>query len=163
MLAQDLATPYPTVRMDTSAREAAQLLTERHLPGLIIVDEHDHPVAILPGSQVLRLLVPAYVQDDPTLARVLEEKYADRISDVLSGKTVADMLPSDSDRKKLPVVAPDDTVLEIAAIMAANRSPVVAVVEARDKKAPLIGAVTTADLLERLLSGSAGSGTTDAS
>lgn len=163
MLAQDLAAPYPTVRMHTSAREAAQLLAERRLPGLIVVDENDHPVAILPGSQVLRLLVPTYVQDDPTLARVLDEEYADRISDVLSGKTVADMLPSDSDRRKLPVVAPDDTVLEIAAIMAANRSPVVAVVEARDKKAPLIGAVTTADLLERLLSGTAGTGTTEAS
>ena len=163
MLAQDLATPYPTVRMDTSAREAAQLLAERHLPGLIVVDKDDHPVAILPGSQVLRLLIPTYVQDDPTLARVLEEKYADKICDVLDGKTVADMLPSDSDRKRLPVVAPDDTVLEIAALMAAHRSPVVAVVEARDRKAPLIGAITTADLLERLLSGTAGSGTTDAS
>lgn len=151
MLAQDLAAPYPTVRMNTSARDAAKLLAERHLPGLIVVDEDDHPVAILPGSQVLRLLVPTYVQDDPTLARVLEEKYADKICDVLDGKTVADMLPSDSDRKKLPIVAPDDTVLEIAALMAANRSPVVAVVERRNKKAPLIGAVTTAALLERLL------------
>lgn len=156
MLAQDLATPYPTVRMGTSAREAAQLLAERHLPGLIVVDEDDHPVAILPGSQVLRLLVPTYVQDDPTLARVLEEKYADKICDVLDGKTVRDMLPSDSERKKLPIVAPDDTVLEIAALMAANRSPVVAVVERRNKKAPLIGAVTASDLLERLLARTAG-------
>src|SRR5687768_4976501 len=111
--------------MDTPAREAAQLLSEKQLPGLIVVDEHDHPVAILPGSQVLRVLVPNYVQDDPALARVLDEKYADRICDVLAEKTVKDMLPKDP--TKLPVVAPDDTALEIAAIMAANRSPVVAV------------------------------------
>jgi CBS domain-containing protein len=149
--------------MNTSAREAAQLLAERHLPGLIVVDEHDHPVAILPGSQVLRLLVPTYVQDDPTLARVLEEKYADKICDVLDGKTVADMLPSDSDRRRLPIAAPDDTVLEIAALMAANRSPVVAVVEQRNKKAPLIGAVTASDLLERLLAGTASVNAADAS
>lgn len=161
MLAQDLATPYPTVRKETPAREAARLLADRHLPGLIVVDENDHPVAILPGSQVLRVLVPTYVQDDPTLARVLEEKYADRISDVLSGKTVSDMLPSDSDRRRLPVVAPDDTVLEIAAIMAANRSPVVAVVEARDRKAPLIGAVSVADLLEWLLTGTTSARSTE--
>lgn len=161
MLAKDLATPYPTVRMNTSAPQAAQLLAERHLPGLIVVDENDHPIAILPGSQVLRVLVPTYVQDDPTLARVLEEKYADKICDVLAGKTVADMLPSDSDRRKLPVVAPDDTVLEIAAIMAASRSPVVAVVEARDKRAPLIGAISVADLLQRLLSGTTSAGTTE--
>ena len=163
MLAKALAAPYPTVRMDTSAREAAQLLAERHLPGLIVVDEHDHPVAILPGSQVLRLLVPTYVQDDPTLARVLDEKYADRICEVLIGKTVADMLPSDSARRTLPVVAPDDTVLEIAALMAANRSPIVAVVEERDKRAPLIGAVSVSDLLERLLADTANAGTTDRS
>jgi len=161
MLAKALAAPYPTVRMDTSAREAAQLLAERHLPGLIVVDEHDHPVAILPGSQVLRLLVPTYVQDDPTLARVLDEKYADKICDVLTGKTVADMLPSDSARRKLPVVAPDDTVLEIAALMAANRSPIVAVVEERDKRAPLIGAVSVSDLLKRLLADTANARTTD--
>jgi CBS-domain-containing membrane protein len=154
VLAQDLAAPYPTVRMDTPAREAARLLAERHLPGLIVVDENDHPVAILPGSQVLRVLVPSYVQDDPTLARVLEEEYADRICEALTGRTVADMLPSD--RKKLPVVAPDDTALEIAAIMAANRSPLVAVVEQRDKSAPLIGVVTASDLLERLLQDAAG-------
>lgn len=147
--------------MDTSAREAAQLLAERHLPGLIVVDENDHPVAILPGSQVLRLLVPSYVQDDPTLARVLEEKYADKISEVLAGRTVADMLPAD--RKTLPIVAPDDTVLEIAALMAANRSPLVAVVERRNRKAPMIGAVTAADLLERLLAGTASANVTDAS
>jgi CBS-domain-containing membrane protein len=149
--------------MNTPAREAAQLLAERHLPGLIVVDDNDHPVAILPGSQVLRLLVPAYVQDDPTLARVLDEKYADKICDVLDGKTVADMLPADSDRKKLPVVAPDDTALEIAAIMAANRSPVVAVVEERKPKAPLIGAISVSDLLERLLAGTSEADSADAS
>lgn len=148
--AKDLAAPYPTVRLDTSAREAAQLLSEQHLPGLIVVDAHDHPVAILPGSQVLRLLVPRYVQDDPALARVLDEEYADTISDLLNEKTVADMLPKD---RALPVVAPDDTVLEIAALMAANRSPVVAVVEKRSSNAPMTGAVTVSALLERLLAG----------
>lgn len=147
--------------MDTPAREAAQLLSEKQLPGLIVVDEHDHPVAILPGSQVLRVLVPNYVQDDPALARVLDEKYADRICDVLAEKTVKDMLPKD--RTKLPVVAPDDTALEIAAIMAANRSPVVAVVEERSRTAPMTGAVTVAILLERLLRDTPAASGTDAS
>lgn len=129
------------------------MLSERHLPGLIVVDDHEHPIAILPASQVLRLLVPRYVQDDPTLARVLDEKYADTISDILDQKTVADMLPKD---RTLPVVAPDDTVLEIAAIMAAHRSPVVAVVEQASPTAPMIGAITASALLERLLAGQVG-------
>jgi len=147
--AHELATPYPTVTMDTNALEAARLLTEHGRPGLIVVDEHQHPVAILPGSQVLRMLVPRYVQDDPALARVLDESHADRMCDALADRTVRDLLPKE--RVKLPVVAPDDTVLEIAAIMAANRSPLVAVVEERSKTAALSGAISAAQLLGRIL------------
>jgi CBS domain-containing protein len=152
--AHELAAPYPTVRLDTPARDAARLLAERSLPGLIVVDDNDHPVAILPGSQLLRFVIPTYVQDDPTLARVMDEKHADHICDVLDDKTVQQALPRE--RTPLPVVAPDDTVLEIEAIMAANRSPLVAVVEERSNTAPMIGAITTAQLLGRLLPESAG-------
>ncbi len=149
MQAHELATPYPTVTMDTDAGVAARLLTEHGRPGLIVVDENEHPVAVLPGSQVLRMVIPRYVQDDPALARVLDEAHADKMCEVLNRKTVRDLMPSE--RKTLPVVAPDDTVLEIAAIMAANRSPLVAVVEERSRTAPLIGVVTVSSLLGRLL------------
>lgn len=149
MQAHELAKPYPTVRLDTDAGEAARLMAEHNRPGLIVVDEHDHPVAILPGSQVLRMMIPSYVQDDPTLARVLDEGFADKMSEVLADKTVKDLMPHE--KVPLPVVAPDDTVLEIAAIMAANRSPLVAVVEERSKTAPLLGAISVNQLLSRVL------------
>lgn len=148
MQAHELATPYPTVRLDTNAGVAARLLTEHNRPGLIVVDDNNHPIAVLPGSQVLRMMIPRYVQDDPALARVLDEEAADHMCDVLADKTVMDLMPTE--RVTLPVVAPDDTVLEIAAIMAANRCPVVAVVE-RDKTAPLLGAVSVSQLLGRIL------------
>ena len=45
------------------------------------------PVTILPASQVVRLLVPRYVLDDPSLAGVLSESMADRVADKLGGKT----------------------------------------------------------------------------
>jgi CBS domain-containing protein len=147
--AHELASPYPTVRMDTPAAEAVRVLTEHDRPGLIVVDDNQHPLAILPGSQVLRILIPRYVQDDPTLARVLDEDFADKIYEALAGKTVRDLLPKD--KVPLTVVAPDDTVLEIAAIMAANRSPLVAVVEERSKTAPLMGAISASQLLGRVL------------
>ena len=148
MHAQDLATPYPTVRKDTDALEAIRTLTEHERPALILVDEHDHPVAILPGSQVLRMAIPQFIQDDPTLARVVDESFADQMADRLAGKTVADLLPDR--RTPLPVVAPDDTVLEIAAVMAANRCPLVAVVEDGGKGA-FLGAVSVSQLLGRVL------------
>jgi CBS domain-containing protein len=147
--AHELASPYPTVRMDTPAGESVRVLTEHDRPGLIVVDDNDHPIAILPGSQVLRMLIPRYVQDDPTLARVLDEDFADKIYEALGDKSVRDLLPRE--KVPLPVVAPDDTVLEIAAIMAANRSPLVAVVEERSKTAPLLGAISASQLLGRVL------------
>ncbi|MGH3308969.1 MAG: CBS domain-containing protein [Nocardioides sp.] len=149
MQAHELASPYPTVRMETPAVDAVRVLTEHDRPGLIVVDDNEHPLAILPGSQVLRMLIPRYVQDDPTLARVLDEDFADRIYEALADKTVHDLLPRE--KVPLPVVAPDDTVLEIAAIMAADRSPLVAVVEERSKTAPLIGAISASQLIGRVL------------
>lgn len=149
MQAHELAKPYPTVRLDTDALGAARLLTQHGRPGLIVVDEHDHPIAVLPGSQVLRMVIPSYVQDDPTLARVLDEDFADQMCTLLGEKSVRDLMPAD--KIALPVVAPDDTVLEIAAKMAAARSPLVAVVEEDSRTAPLLGAIVVSDLLGRVL------------
>jgi CBS-domain-containing membrane protein len=149
MQARDLASPYPTVRVDADGLTAARLLTEHNRPGLIVVDEHEHPIAVLPGSQVLRMLIPRYVQDDPTLARVLDEESADKLPDELRNHKVRDLMTTDS--AKLVIVNPDDTVLEIAAIMAANRCPLAAVVEDRNKTAPMIGAISVSDLLGRVL------------
>ena len=149
MKARDLSTPYPTVRMESRATEAARLLTEHNRPALVVVDEHDHPVAILPGSQVLRLLIPRYIQDDPRLAAVVDEEFADHLCDPLEEKTVAELLPQD--RPALTIVLPDDNLLEIAAVMAANRSPLVAVVESGDKRAAMTGAITLSRLLSGLL------------
>lgn len=46
-----------------------------------------------PASQVVRFIVPRYVQDDPLLAGVLNESTADRCAERLSGKKVRDVLP----------------------------------------------------------------------
>jgi CBS domain-containing protein len=150
--AHDLAREFPIVGLDSDALQVARLLAERRLPGLIVVDSDQHPVAVLPASQILRFIVPGYVQDDPTLARVYGEKHADRLCESLAGRAVRDVLPKDWQR--LPVVEADATAIEIAALMAAAHSPVVAVVESKGGKSqnpPMIGAITITDLLERLL------------
>lgn len=150
MLARTLAEPYPTVTLDSPAQDAARLLAERRLPGLIVVDGHGHPTAVLPGSQVLRHIIPAYVQDDPPLARVLDEESADRLCDAIAHRTVGDLLPREP-KTPLPVVHGDATAMEIAAVMAKMRSPIVAVVEDESPTASLIGAVSVSHLLELLL------------
>jgi len=145
MRARELASEFPTVSLDTDALEAARLLAHRHLPGLIVVDARGRPITILPGTQVMRFAVPRYVQDDPALARVIDERAADSLWQALAGTTVRDLLPGKD--RELPVVNGDDTALEIAAIMARARCPVVAVVE-HDR---LLGAITLDALLGRML------------
>ncbi|WP_412542908.1 CBS domain-containing protein [Longispora sp. K20-0274] len=146
MRARDLAVPFPTVLPTTLALDAARLLAAQNLPGLIVVDDRGRPRSILPGTQVLRLAVPSYIQDDPALARVIDEKDADAFCEELGVRTVAECMPAQP--RELPVVAGDATVLEIAALMARSRSPLVAVV---DETGALAGAVTLDALLDRLL------------
>ncbi|GAA1853652.1 CBS domain-containing protein [Asanoa iriomotensis] len=146
MRARDLAAPFPTVEFGTPAIEAARLLAGQDLPGLIVVDGSGRPSTILPGTQVLRMAIPSYCQDDPALARVIDEAAADLFLRELGDRTVADCLPER--QRELPVVDPDATVLEVAALMARSRSPLVAVV---DRKEGLLGAITLDALLDRLV------------
>ena len=44
----------------------------------MITDPSGRPLQILPASEVVRLLLPAYIQDDPALAGVIGELNADR-------------------------------------------------------------------------------------
>lgn len=147
MLAAELARHYPTVTLGTDALEAARILADARLPGLIVLDDDGAPYTVLPGSQVLRFIVPGYVQEDPALARAYDEASADSLCDELVARTVRDVLPKRVDLFDLPVVAADATAIEIAAVMAGQRSPIVAVMDG----SRFAGAVVVSALLEHLL------------
>ncbi len=147
MRARDLAVPFPAVTTDTLVVEAARLLAQQDLPGLVVVDHGGRPTTILPGTDVLQMAVPQYCQSDPALARVVDEATADIFIQQLGDRTVAQALPAR--RRELPVVDGDATALEIAALMARSRSPLVAVV---DDQGAFAGAVTLDALLDRVLS-----------
>ncbi|MEV0809597.1 CBS domain-containing protein [Micromonospora sp. NPDC050200] len=146
MRARDLAVPFPTIRLGAPVLAAARLLAGHNLPGLIVVDERGCPVTVLPGTQVLRLVIPTYCREDPTLARMIDEPSADLFLRGAEGRTVADLLPPG--RPEPPVVEPEATVLEIAAVMAQKRSPLVAVA---DRGGPMTGGITLDGLLDRML------------
>jgi predicted transcriptional regulator len=135
-----------TVTEDVPAGEAVTILAAQDLPGLVVVDRQGRPQTVLAGTQVLRMALPSYCQDDPALARVIEESAADVIFDGLRERTVADLLPRR--RPELPVVAADATMLEVASVMARSNVPLVAVV-GKDKV--MIGAITLDGLLDRML------------
>lgn len=145
MHASQMAEDFPVVGVDSDALEAVRLMADRRLPGIVVTDESGCPCSILPASQVVRFLVPRYVQDDPSLAGVLSESMADRVADKLAGKTVKALLPEDN--PELPTVNSDDTIVEVAALMARLRCPLAAVVAGRE----LVGVITAARLLELAL------------
>ncbi|MGH8825025.1 MAG: CBS domain-containing protein [Jiangellaceae bacterium] len=147
MRARDLAEQFPVVHLDTPALEASRLLVEQSLPGLVVVDRDGLPLVILPGSQVLRFALPEYVEEDRTLAAVYSESDADAFCQELRGRTVEELMPSRqflpkkaSDR---PIVAPDANLMEVAAVMAEQHSPVVAVVDDGE----IVGVITVHRLL----------------
>ncbi|MFB4310573.1 CBS domain-containing protein [Actinomadura sp. GTD37] len=153
MRARELAVEYPTVTPDDSALDAARLLADQGLPGLVVVDGRRRAVAVIPGSRLVRQIVPPHVRDDPALARVYDEPHADRLAAKLGDRSVAELLADE--RRTLPVVGPDATAMEIASVMAGARSPVVAVSddEEHPERGAVIGVVTAAHLLNRLLPG----------
>jgi len=154
--AEELDENFPVVNIDSNALDAVRLLAEHRLNGLVVVtDTSETPYAVLPASQVVKFIVPPYVQDDPGLAGVLTEQMADHAAGKLRGKTIRDLLPKE--RQHVPVADADDTIIEVAEVMARLRSPLVAVV----KDGRLHGVITASRLLaaalniDRLASGAA--------
>jgi hypothetical protein len=111
----------------------------------VVTDKGGHPQAILPASQVVRFLVPSYVQDDPSLAGVLNESMADRVADKLGGRTVRELISQESPEPA--VVKADDTIIEVAAVMARLRCPLAAVMSGDT----LLGVITASRLLQLAL------------
>ncbi|HEU0191420.1 MAG TPA: CBS domain-containing protein [Mycobacterium sp.] len=145
MHAEEIAEDFPVVTIDSDALDAARLLAEHRLPGIVVTDAAGRPHAVLPASQVVRFIVPGYVLDDPALAGVLGETVADRAAEKLTGKTVRDMLPEHL--HNVPPADAGDTIIEVAAAMARLRSPLIAVV----KGGELRGVITASRLLAAAL------------
>jgi CBS domain-containing protein len=152
MQAHEIAVTPPTVRMDDPVSKAVQLMVVNRLPGLVVADDADRPIAVLPGTQVLRLTIPESYRDDPALVRTVDEIHADLFWHGPGKLTLGDCLPNPV--PKPTTVAPEATLLEVATVMANKRSPLIAVV---DRAGRLVGAVT----LERLLTSLAVAGPND--
>jgi CBS domain-containing protein len=145
MRAEEIAEDFPVVSIDSGALDAARLLAEHRLPGIVVTNQSGKPYAVLPASQVVRFILPRYVQDDPSLAGVLNESMADRAAEKLGNKKVRDVLPEHL--VEIPAADADDTIIEVATLMARLRSPLIAVV----KEGTLLGVITASRLLAAAL------------
>ncbi|MEU0372293.1 CBS domain-containing protein [Streptomyces sp. NPDC006283] len=147
MRAKDLAEPYPFVTTDDEAVAAARLLAEQSLPALLVLDLDGQPYAIVPGSQLIRQLLPAYLVDEPQLAAV--PVVGGELAERLGGLSVAEWVP----RRLYPpqVAGPDARPMEVAALMARSHCPLVAVIERDGDQVTLLGTVTAARLMEHFI------------
>ncbi len=137
-----MAEEYPVIDLDSDAIDAAKLLAEHRLPGILVTDANGKPHSVLPASQVALFIVPTYVQDDPSLAGVLNESMCGQVVKRLRGKKVRDVIPERL--TKIPAAKADDNIVEVAALMAKYKSPLVAVQDG-DR---LLGVITSSRLLE---------------
>ncbi|OSC27340.1 hypothetical protein B8W69_14205 [Mycobacterium vulneris] len=142
MRAGEIAEKFPIVSIDSDALDAVRLLAAHRLTGLVIdTGKAEAPFAVLTASQVVRFILPSYVQEDPALAGVLTESVADHAAERLGGKSIRDVMPQQ--RQHIPVVDADDTIIELAEVMSRLNSQLVAVV----KGGELLGVVTASRLL----------------
>ncbi|MGV0742378.1 CBS domain-containing protein [Mycolicibacterium sp. XJ870] len=146
MHAADVTESLPTVLPSDDILAAIQVVTQHHLPGLVVADELGEVVGCMSSVDLLRLTLPRYVQEGPGLARVLDERHADRIAAALTGIRVGDVIGAGSAR--IPIVRPQATVIELAELMAERGCPLAVV--ARERGGTL-GVVSANHLLELLM------------
>jgi CBS domain-containing protein len=145
MRAEDIAEDFPIMPIDSDAVEAARMIAEHSLPGLLVTDTSGKPYGVLPAFAILRFILPRYVQDDLALAGVLGDSTADQATRNLAGKTVGDLLPDYL--RNIKSADARDTVVKVAAQLAQLRSPLIAVT----KNGKLHGVITASRLLAAAL------------
>lgn len=147
MLARELAEQVPTVRRDTTGAEAVKVMAEYRMHGVVVAGADAVPEVVIPGSQLLGLVLPAYVRDEPGLAHAFDEASADALCARLNATTIGELLDSQAlQAQPLPSVLPEDTMIEIAAIMVSRHLPLIVV---RDRDGVYRGTI----LLSRVLAG----------
>lgn len=128
MLASDLQVFLPLVTRTTTALDAARVIARERLSGLVVADESGVPVAVASSADVLRLMVPGYVIDDPSLAGVLDEEGVDEVWARLNERTIGELLDDDAANvRDITRIDADAHLVEVAARMVDARAEIAVV------------------------------------
>jgi CBS domain-containing protein len=145
MRAVQLAEQVPTVQRATTGAEAARVIAEYRLSGLVVAGEDGVPIAVIPGSQILSLVLPQYVRDEPNLAHAYDEVGSDELCGALNRATIGELMEAKRlTATKPPSVLPEDTLIEIASTMDAAHTPVILVI---DREGAFHGVITLSRVL----------------
>ena len=144
MRARDLAAPYPSLPTDAPASEVARVLATEEVD-VVFIEHQGQLQGVVSDIGLLSRLLPSYIIEDPKLAQVVEEGAADLLWRRLEGHTAGELLPRKGG--EVPQVDGDATLMQVAAVMAGARAPMVAVREG----GRLVGGITSSALLTSLL------------
>lgn len=151
MRASDVVQPLPAARLADAVLPAMRTVARRDLAGLVVVDDQDHVVACVSLTDLLGLVLPRYMRDEPCLARTYGEAHADRVAKGLADVAVGDVVGEVTER--IPVVRADATLVELAEMMSRQRCPLVMV---EQRETGVLGVVTAGRLLEVLVDAAVG-------
>jgi CBS domain-containing protein len=141
----ELAEKVPTVTSTTTGAEAARVIAEYRLSGLVVADEDGVPIAVIPGSQLLTLVLPQYVRDEPNLSHAYDERGADELCRLLNEATIGQLLEAKRlTALKPPSVLPEDTLIEVASVMDSGHTPLILVT---DRQGGYQGVITLSRVL----------------
>lgn len=129
MRASELETSLPLVDLHTPALDAARMIAGERLAVLVIADASGRPSSLVSAIDVLGLLIPSYLRDDRFLSGVLDENGSDEVWAEARRRTIGELVEDDAvDVHDIVAVEPDATLVEVAALMAEERTSVALVI-----------------------------------
>ncbi len=145
MHALQLAEQVPLVKRSTTGAEAARIIAEYRLSALVVEGDDGVPIAVIPGSQILSVVLPQYVREEPNLAHAFDEQGADELCSALNHTTIGELMDAkELSATKPPSVLPEDTLIEIATVMDTGHTPVILVL---DREGAFHGVITLSRVL----------------
>ena len=144
LLVRDIMTPHiRTVRPEQTLGEVAHLMVEHDVRALPVVDDAGSLVGMITHRELLKYLLPSYVQRTKSGEFVAPTK-----SQLQRGSTDPRTIPArEAMARSVLCVAEDQTLGDVANLMSArdvDRFPVV-------REGRLVGFLTRADLIRRLI------------
>ncbi len=132
------------VSSDAPLRTILEGLLARDQDAAMVVDKEGNLLGLVGIHDILRRIVPRYLDLDSNLAEVMHENYFYEVFSRLTKVTATDLMRKEAD---VDTVSPDDAVIKAAALFVEHRRKIIPVVQGNR----LLGVVTRRSILRRAL------------
>ena len=124
---------------DTNALEALQMLLEKHISGLPVVDKEDKLCGVLTEKEILKVILPGYIEQVGKMIYTGYDKIIKKMQG-LKGLTVKDIM-----RIEVVTVDPRTSLAEIARLMLTKKIRRIPVIE----KGKVVGIIAREDVVKK--------------